>query len=100
MNIEIHFTNDGGARSRPAGPLHRANAKSVLKSTELSALKRRSLTLPTPSPRPSGERVGVRGFEFKRTTSPRPSPPTSLAERVENGGSVLNLRPTQKRRSE
>ena len=31
----------------------------------------------TPSPRPNGERVGVRGFESKnnRTSSPQPSPP-------------------------
>ena len=45
----------------------------------------RILTLSsTPSPRPSGERGGVRGFELKKcksATSPQPSPPTSLAER-------------------
>ena len=83
MDIEIHFINDGGTRDRPAGPLHRINIKFALESSELVALKRRPLTPPTPFPLLSGEKVGVRGFEFKCTTSPRPSPPTSLAERVE-----------------
>jgi hypothetical protein len=38
MDTEIHFTN--GGRSAAFTPLHHANAKSVLKSSELSALKR------------------------------------------------------------
>lgn len=38
MNAEIHLIN--GGRSAAFTPLHHANAKSVLKSTELSALKR------------------------------------------------------------
>ncbi|MFO1513102.1 MAG: sugar phosphate nucleotidyltransferase [Verrucomicrobiota bacterium] len=37
----------------------------------------------TPSPRPSGERVGVRGFDSENTSasSPRPSPPSAMEER-------------------
>jgi hypothetical protein len=36
----------------------------------------RNLTLPpSPSPRPSGERAGARGFELESASSPRPSPP-------------------------
>jgi hypothetical protein len=29
----------------------------------------RNLKYPTPSPRPSGERVGARGFEFEKSAS-------------------------------
>jgi len=41
-----------------------------------------------PSPRPSGERVGVRGFELenKSASSPRPSPPLAKEEREKNPG--------------
>src|ERR1019366_5705810 len=41
-----------------------------------------------PSPRPGGERVGVRGFEFenKSASSPRPSPPLAMEEREKNPG--------------
>jgi hypothetical protein len=37
MDIEIHLIN--GGRSAAFTPLHRANARSVLKSSELLALK-------------------------------------------------------------
>ena len=44
MNIETHLIN--GGRSAAFTPLHHANAKSVLKSSELSALKRAEARAP------------------------------------------------------
>ncbi|MFO1487854.1 MAG: sugar phosphate nucleotidyltransferase [Verrucomicrobiota bacterium] len=38
----------------------------------------------TPSPRPSGERVGVRGLEETGASSPRPSLPSRMEEREKN----------------
>ena len=41
-----------------------------------------------PLPARAGRGPGARGFEFRRATSPRPSPPTPLTEREKNGGGV------------
>jgi UTP--glucose-1-phosphate uridylyltransferase len=49
----------------------------------------------TPSPRPSGERVGVRGLDLenKRASSPRPSPPLPMEEREKSPGCATTLSP-------
>jgi hypothetical protein len=44
MDIEIYFISCG--RSTAFTPLHRANAKSILKSSEMSALKRAKARAP------------------------------------------------------
>src|SRR5882724_2323211 len=38
------------------------------------SLQSHSITIPTPSPRPSGERVGVRGFDLETNAPPHPGP--------------------------
>ena len=51
----------------------------------------------TPSPRPSGEKAGMRGFEVQDrrencASSPRPSPPSG--EEREKNGACVKLRPS------
>jgi hypothetical protein len=87
MDTEIHFTN--GVRSAAFTPLHRANAKSVLKSTELSALKRRRV------PGSAGVSPACSGFRLP-TGRRDAGAPWSLAEGEKNGGIVLNLCPRSK----
>jgi hypothetical protein len=45
-------------------------------------------TAPTPSPRLSGERAGVRGFEFGNNGLLTPAPSSFGEEREKNGGSA------------